>query len=75
MSMRLLASVFGAGGLLILLVGLLADVLGRFTFAVNMGIGQDAGFGGQQRMATIVGAVILLVAVWLWRRQGAPSEG
>ena len=74
MSMRLLASVLAAGGLLILLVGLLADVFGRFAFAANMGIGQDPGFGGQQRMAAIVGTLVLLVGAWLWRRQRAPSE-
>lgn len=74
MSMRLLAAVLAAGGLLILLVGLLADVLGRFAFATDMGIGQDPGFGGQQRMAAIVGALVVLVAAWLWRRQRASSR-
>jgi hypothetical protein len=74
MFMRLLAASLGVGGLLILLVGLLANVLGRFAFARNIGIGQDPGFGGQQAMASVAGAVILLAGVWLWRRQGASSD-
>lgn len=47
------------GGLLILLVSLLADVLG---------LGEDRGLGSQQILGAILGIVVLLEGVWLWRR-------
>ena len=74
MFIRLAAFILTAGGGLILLVGLLADVIGRLTIAGNLGVGQDPGFGGQQTMAAIVGAAFLLIGIWLWRRHRPPSD-
>ncbi len=53
------------GGQLILLVSLLADVLG---------LGEDRGLGSKQILGAILGIVVLLEGVWLWRRQRAASD-
>jgi hypothetical protein len=70
---RLAAGALVLGGLLILLVSLLANVLGQLSVAVRLGIGQDPGFGSEQTLGTIVGLVGLVVGVWLWR-QGAEAK-
>ena len=73
MSNRLAASVLVLGGLLILSVSLLANVLGQFSIFADLGIGGDPGFGAQQTLGTILGLFVLVVGVWLWR-QGAEAK-
>ncbi len=73
MSNKLAARGLVIGGLLILLVSLLANVLGQLPAAASLGIGLDPGFGSQQTLGTIVGFVVLVVGVWLWR-QGADAK-
>jgi hypothetical protein len=70
---RLAAGALVLGGLLILFVSLLANVLGPLSVAARLGIGQDPGFGIQQTLGAIVGLVGLVVGVWLWR-QGAEAR-
>ncbi len=67
MSNRLAAGALVLSGLLILLVSLLANVLGQLPAAASLGIGRDPGFGLQQTLGTIVGLVVVVVGVWLWR--------
>ncbi len=67
MSNRLAAGALVLGGLLILLVSLLADVIAR------LGIGLHEGFGPAQTLGTIVGLLVLVVGVWLWRK-GAEAK-
>ncbi len=73
MSNRLAAGALVLGGLLILSVSLLANVLGQLSIFAGLGIGGDPGFGPQQVLGTIVGLVVLVVGVWLWR-QGAEAK-
>ena len=73
MSSRLAAGALVLGGLLILLVSLLADVLGPLSVGARLGIGQNPGFGSRQTLGTIVGLVVLVVGVWLWRH-GAEAK-
>ncbi len=70
---RLAAGALVLGGLLLLFVSLLANVLGQLSIAARLGIGQDPGFGSHQILGTIVGLVGLVVGVWLWR-QGAEAR-
>ncbi len=73
MSNRLAAGALVLGGLLILSVSLLANVLGQLSIFASLGIGGDPGFGSQQALGTILGLVVLVVGVWLWR-QGAQAK-
>lgn len=73
MSNRLAAGALALGGLLILSVSLLANVLGQLSIFAGLGIGGDPGFGPQQALGTILGLVVLVVGVWLWR-QGAQAQ-
>ncbi len=73
MSNKLAAGGLVLGGLLILLVSLLANVLGQFSVFASLGIGQDPGFGHQQTLGTILGIVVLGIG-WMWRRQSAGSD-
>lgn len=73
MSNRLAAGALVLGGLLILSVSLLANVLGQLSIFAGLGIGRDPGFGPQQALGTILGLVVLVVGVWLWR-QGAQAK-
>ncbi len=73
MSNRLAAGALVLGGLLILLVSLLANVLGQFSVFASLGIGRNPGFGSQQTLGTIVGLVVLAVGVWI-RRKSAGSD-
>jgi hypothetical protein len=73
MSNKLAAGALVLGGLLILSVSLLANVLGQFSIFAGLGIGGDPGFGPQQALGTIIGFVVLVVGVWLWR-QGAQAK-
>ncbi len=73
MSNRLAAGALVLGGLLILSVSLLANVLGQLSIFARLGIGGDPGFGSQQALGTILGLVVLVVGVWLWR-QGAQAK-
>ncbi len=73
MSNRLAAGALVLGGLLILSVSLLANVLGQLSIFAGLGIGGDPGFGPQQALGTILGLVVLVVGVWLWR-QGAQAK-
>ncbi len=74
MSNRLAAGALVLGGLLILLVSLLADVLGQLSVFASLGIGRWPGFGSRQTLGTIVGLVVLVVGVWFWRRKSAGSD-
>jgi hypothetical protein len=73
MSNRLAAGALVLGGLLILLVSLLANVLGQFSFFASLGIGRNPGFGSRQTLGTILGIVVLGIG-WMWRRQNAASD-
>ena len=73
MSNRLAAGALVLGGLLILSVSLLANVLGQLSIFARLGIGGDPGFGAQQTLGTILGLFVLVVGVWLWR-QGAEAK-
>ncbi len=53
--------VIGVG---LLIVSVLADVIG---------VGDDPGFGNQQKLGTLAGGVITLVGLYLMRKGGATS--
>ncbi len=72
---RLAAGALVLGGLLLLFVSLLANVLGQLPVAARLGIGKDPGFGSQQTLGTIVGLVVLVVGVWISRKSaGSDTE-
>ena len=73
MSNRLAAGALVLGGLLILLVSLLANVLGQLSVFASLGIGRHPGFGSRQTLGTILGIVVLGIG-WMWRRQSAGSD-
>ena len=56
--------VMAAVGLVVGVVSLLADVIG---------LGEDPGFGVRQTTGTIVGFVLLVIGIWLWK-QSPPEE-
>jgi hypothetical protein len=45
-----------------------ADALGRLPVAEGLGVGRDPGFGAQQTAGLLLGLVLLVVGVWLWRQ-------
>jgi hypothetical protein len=73
-SNKLAARALVIGGLLILLVSLMANVLGQFSVFASLGIGRQPGFGSRQTLGTIVGLVVLVAGVWSWRRKSAGSD-
>ncbi len=56
-----------AASLILLVVGI--GLLGASLLADVIGIGDDPGFGAQQTMGTIAGAVIAAVALFLMLRR------
>jgi uncharacterized membrane protein len=47
-------------------VGLLIDLIA--LFADPLGLGRSPGFGWHQLLGVVVGALIVLAGVYLWRR-------
>ncbi len=73
MLQRMIGPILTGAGVLILAASLLANVIGQFPIGETLGLGRDPGFGPQQTTGTIVGVVVLIGGVWLWRR-GAESK-
>jgi hypothetical protein len=69
MLQKMLGPVLVAGGVLIIAVSLLANVIGRFPIGQSLGLGHDPGFGTQQTIGTIVGAAVFIVGIWVWRQR------
>ena len=75
MLQRTIGPILTASGAVILLASLFANVIGRFPIGRSLGIGRDPGFGGEQTLGTIVGAAVLIVGAWLWKKGAKEKLG
>ncbi len=76
MSKKLLSLALIAVGLLAGLVSLLADLIGPLQLpVVGLTVGEDPGFGSQQTAGTIIGLLLLLTGIGLWRDWLKMSRG
>ncbi len=76
MSKKLLSLALIAVGLLAALVSLLADSIGPLQLpVVGLTVGEDPGFGSQQTAGTIIGLLLLLTGIGLWRDWLKMSRG